>query len=129
MFFRAANPPYGTMITYYLRQSGSPVTLTVTDAAGRVVRTLSGPGAAGMHQVQWDLETDAAKAAEKQLAQGGGRGGGDRSAVTFSERQRRRRVPPGTYSVTASLAGATLTRSIVVKPETDDEVPAVATRK
>jgi photosystem II stability/assembly factor-like uncharacterized protein len=129
-FFRAPNPPYGATISYYLGQAArQPVALTIADAAGHVVRTLNGPGEAGLHQVQWDLETDAGHAAQAAQAAGGGRGGGDRSAVTFSERQRRRRVAPGTYTLTATLGGARLTRSIVVEAETEDDVPAVWPRR
>ena len=56
--------------------------MTVTDAAGKIVRTLSGPGTPGLHHVQWDLETDAAKAALAAEARRW-RTGGDRSAVTL----------------------------------------------
>ncbi|MFN2492452.1 MAG: hypothetical protein ABR501_06165, partial [Pyrinomonadaceae bacterium] len=54
MFFRAENPPYGTMITYYLKTDlGKEVSLTITDDKGKVVRTLKGPGTAGIHRVSW----------------------------------------------------------------------------
>jgi hypothetical protein len=82
------------------------------------VRTLTGPGAAGLHHVQWNLETDAAQA--QLQAAGGGRGGGDRSAVTFSERQRKRRVAPGQYTVALSGGGLSLRKTVVVKAEGDD---------
>ena len=119
LFFRAPNPPYGAAISYYLRDTsgngnGSGVRLTIADAAGKRVRTLSGPGTSGLHQVQWDLETDAAKMEPAPPAFGPGR---DRSAVTLSERQRRRRVAPGTYTVTLDAGGTPLTRPIVVKAE------------
>jgi photosystem II stability/assembly factor-like uncharacterized protein len=128
LFFRAPNPPYGATISYYLRQTvGQQVKLTITDAARRVVRSLTGPGSAGLHQVQWDLETDAAKAQAAEAT--GGRGGGDRSAVTFSERQRRRRVPPGTFTVALEINGTTLTRPAIVKAEGDDDVPRALPRK
>ena len=127
-FFRTANPPYGTSISYYLRQAaGQQIKLTITDAARNVVRTLTGPGTAGLHQVQWDLETDAAKAQAAATTEG--RGGGDRSAVTFSERQRRRRVAPGTFTVTLDVNGTTLTRSAVVKAEGNDDAPRMLPRK
>jgi photosystem II stability/assembly factor-like uncharacterized protein len=124
LFFRAPNPPYGTTITYSLRdQAAGAVKLTVTDRAGKTVRSLVGPGGAGLHQVHWDLETDAAKAPE---AAGPPR---DRSAVTFSERQRRRRVVPGTYTVTLEAGSARLTRPIVVKPEAGLALPAATKRR
>jgi hypothetical protein len=64
--------------------------------------------------VQWDLETDAAKAQAEAPAFGPGR---DRSAVTLSERQRRRRVVPATYTVTLEAGETRLTRPVVVKAE------------
>ena len=77
LFFRAANPPYGATISYYLKDAiAGDVKLAVNDTSGTVIRTLTGPGRAGLHHVQWDLETDAAKAQVQQG--GGGRGGGDR---------------------------------------------------
>ena len=91
------------------------------------MRTLSGPSTAGLHQVQWDLETDAA-ALERQSGAGGGGRGGDRSAVTFSERQRRRRVAPGSYTVTLTADQASLTRPVIVTAE-GDGVQRVLPRK
>ena len=112
LYFRAPNPPYGAVIAYSLRENAdADVKLIVRNRAGMTVRTLVGPGRAGLHQVQWDLETDAAKAAE---AAGPPR---DRSAVTLSERQRRRRVVPGTYTITLEAGATRLTRPIVVKAE------------
>jgi photosystem II stability/assembly factor-like uncharacterized protein len=118
LFFRAANPPYGATISYYLKDAiAGDVKLAVNDTSGTVVRTLTGPGRAGLHHVQWDLETDAAKPQVQQG--GGGRGGGDRSAVTLSERQRRRRVSPGEYTVALTAGTATLRKTVVVKAEPD----------
>jgi len=114
MFFRAPNPPYGATISYSLKEAaGRDVKVTITDAGGRTVRSLTGPGTAGLHHVQWDLETDAAKA---QPAPGIGPGR-DRSAVTLSERQRRRRVMPATYTATLEVGATRLTRPVVVKAE------------
>jgi hypothetical protein len=115
LFFRAPNPPYGATITYWLRaNAGRDVKLAIADASGKTVRSLTGPGTAGLHHVQWDLETDAAKAQPEPAPFGPGR---DRSAVTPSERQRRRRVAPATYSVTLDAGSTPLKRPIVVNAE------------
>ena len=45
--------------------------LTITDASGAHVRTLEGPGDAGMHEVQWNWRYDAPYEAERG---GGGSG-------------------------------------------------------
>jgi len=114
LFFRAPNPPYGATLSYLLRSApGGDAKVTITDASGKVVRSLTGPGTSGLHHVQWDLETDAAKA---QGVQGFGPGR-DRTAVTLSERQRRRRVIPGTYTATLEVGSAKLTRPVVVRAE------------
>jgi photosystem II stability/assembly factor-like uncharacterized protein len=105
LFFRAENPPYGIVVTYYLAEGvGEQTRLTISDSSGRVVRSLTGPGSAGLQQIQWDLETD--------QAQAGAPGGG-----TASESQRARRVAPGTYRITLEVAGTSLTRSVEVVAE------------
>jgi photosystem II stability/assembly factor-like uncharacterized protein len=109
LFFRAENPPYGTLFTYYLREDvPGEARFTVRDSAGTIVRSLTGRASAGVHRVQWDLETDDAKAMPPT-------GGG-----TASERQRRQRVSPGTYSVTLEVGGSTFTRSVEVRGEQPD---------
>ena len=74
---------------------------------------------------QWDLETDAAKSEPPPSAIGPGR---DRTAVTLSERQRRRRVMPGTYTVRLEAGGTTLERPIVVRAEGNDAVRGLPRR-
>jgi len=109
LFFRGENPPYGATLTYFLREGGRDrVTLAVTDATGGVAQTLEGPGSAGLHSVQWDLQTS-----NQALATGTAR------AVTRSERQRAGRVRPGTYTVTLTVGGQTLTRRLEVRAESD----------
>src|SRR5206468_4775542 len=93
------------------------VKLTIADRSGNAVRTLTAPGTTGLHVAQWNLETDAAQA---QVQSEGGRGGGDRSAVTLSERQRQRRVSPGEYAVTLTAGGTSLSRPVQVRAESDD---------
>ncbi len=54
--FRAANPAYGAWFDYWLPEAvESGVNIEVRDASGAVVRTLTGPGAAGTSRVTWDL--------------------------------------------------------------------------
>jgi hypothetical protein len=46
------NEPNGLLIYYYLnRDAASPVTVTIADAAGKVVRTLQGPQKAGVNRL------------------------------------------------------------------------------
>ena len=75
------------------RAADGPVKITITDADGDVVRTMSGPGERGLNRVNWDLRHDSPMPAGQ-----GGRGGFGRS--------RGPRVPPGLYTVTAELGDA-----------------------
>ncbi|MEO6446128.1 MAG: hypothetical protein ABIZ91_01530 [Gemmatimonadaceae bacterium] len=62
--FQAPNPPAGALITYALggpaAAGDSVVRLRVTDASGRVVRTMTGPSTPGIHRLGWDLHHDRA---------------------------------------------------------------------
>lgn len=54
--FFAPNPPAGAVVTYLLpsaRPGGVPI--TITDAAGKTIRTLRGPAQAGLNRACWDL--------------------------------------------------------------------------
>ncbi|HEY3747366.1 MAG TPA: hypothetical protein VGL17_14035, partial [Gemmatimonadaceae bacterium] len=56
-YFLAPNPPYGAELAYRVT-SGTPrdsAKIVVTDIRGDTVRTLVGPGGAGLHQAYWDL--------------------------------------------------------------------------
>ncbi|MFN8572427.1 MAG: hypothetical protein U0132_10250 [Gemmatimonadaceae bacterium] len=54
------NPPYGASIAYYLKSPAKDsVRITVSDATGKVIRTLRNPsGAAGVNRAVWDLRYD-----------------------------------------------------------------------
>jgi hypothetical protein len=97
--FVGENAPRGTFISYYLKAgSQGPVKITITDATGRVVRTLEGTGERGINRVLWNLAPDPAPGA------GGGRGGGAGAAA----------VPPGTYLVTLNVGSLALSKPVQV---------------
>jgi photosystem II stability/assembly factor-like uncharacterized protein len=115
---QGVNPPYGASMHFWLKaDSKDSVIVTVADAAGKVVRTQRVAGKAGMNRMWWDLNTDKTHApmlrtvnpyspdvrypAEGKAAPGLGR---------FDAL-----VPPGTYTVTVSAAGATVSQRIVVR--------------
>ena len=52
-----SNPPYGASISYYLKEGtpGSKAEITILDDAGQAIIILSGPAAAGINRVWWDL--------------------------------------------------------------------------
>ena len=54
--FFAPNPPFGAVLTYYLPKiTGGAVQISISDAAGRTLRTLRGPALAGLNRTCWDL--------------------------------------------------------------------------
>ncbi|MFL5343138.1 MAG: Type 1 glutamine amidotransferase-like domain-containing protein, partial [Gemmataceae bacterium] len=61
--FKAPNPPLGATVYCYLRSApDQPATLTVTDAAGKLVATLPPIREAGMHRAVWNLRGDGTNA-------------------------------------------------------------------
>jgi hypothetical protein len=92
--FVAENPPNGALFYYHLKSAASePVTFTISDAGGRVIRTFQQAGArAGVNRAVWDLRHDGPAGAGE--GGGGGRGGG---AAPWAV--------PGQYSVTMRAAG------------------------
>jgi photosystem II stability/assembly factor-like uncharacterized protein len=81
--FRGKNPTFGAPISYYLKGEvpAANVSLRIRDAAGNVVRTLSGNDLrdatkAGVNRVHWDLRYQPLPAQPGQGGPGGGGGGG-----------------------------------------------------
>jgi hypothetical protein len=75
---------------------GKPVTVQITDAAGKPIRTLTGGSEAGFGAVSWDLKTDTPKARK-----------GEETREAF--------VKPGTYNVTLRQGPAKAETKIVIK--------------
>ncbi|MEO6445087.1 MAG: sialidase [Gemmatimonadaceae bacterium] len=51
------NPPYGALLSYYLKSPAKSVSLTVSDKTGTVVRELKDlPSEAGVNRAAWDLK-------------------------------------------------------------------------
>jgi photosystem II stability/assembly factor-like uncharacterized protein len=109
MFFRAENPPFGTVITYYIRDKvAGEVTLTITDDKGKIVRALVGPGGAGIHRVNWDL-----KRQEKITDAEADRVG----VTTISEREALDWVSPGNYTVALRIGALVVRNTVTVRKE------------
>ena len=59
-----ANPPYGADIVYRLGAAApGPVRLVVSNAAGDTLANLNGPGAPGVHHVNWNFQQAARRVA------------------------------------------------------------------
>ena len=135
--FIAANPPYGVVIDYYLKnklEGRNPVKITVTDKAGNKIRELNGPGEPGINRVNWDLRYDApvqtppanpaasagqpGENAEPEAAGGGGRGGGGGGGGPFGfGGNRGPLVDPGEYNVAVAAAGKNETKTVAVEED------------
>jgi photosystem II stability/assembly factor-like uncharacterized protein len=125
LFFRADNPPYGTTIYYSLRDTvPGGVLINISNPKNKVIRRIQGPGTTGLHAIQWDLETDAAKAAKPAVDPATGD-----PLETLSEQQAKRRVEPGKYLVTLYVGAGIFTRTLEVKPESASGVKWVLPRK
>jgi len=101
--FIGENAPRGASINYYLKSKASgDVKITVSDVNGRVIRTLDGPGAAGINRVLWNL----APAPPAGAQPGGFGGGGGRGGFGAAE--------PGTYVVTLEVGGKKYSKPLEV---------------
>ena len=104
--FVGENAPRGATISYYLKSAASgDVKVSITDATGRVIRTLDGGKRAGINRVTWNLQPQP----QPQQGQGGGGGGGGGGG-----RGGGGALGPGTYIVTLEVGGRKLTKPLEV---------------
>ncbi len=114
------NPEYGASISYWLKApAASPPTLTISDATGRVVRTLRGPTQHGINRVQWNLEDEASSEVRlltspmyaPHIAVGPeGRTAQGVSRLSILQ-------PPGTYTVKLTVGGVEESRPLEVRKD------------
>lgn len=86
-YWLGENPPTDAVIQLFFKKAASNVSLKITDAAGRAVRTLDVPSETaqpGIQTVCWDQRVDPVPAAGgnagQQFGRGGNRGGGGGNA-------------------------------------------------
>jgi hypothetical protein len=97
--FVGENAPAGASINYHLAAQGGPVTIQIADASGNPVFNGQGPGNAGINRFQWNFTRNAGGGRGGAAAGGGGAGGA---------------VEPGTYRVTVSSGGRSMTKPVIV---------------
>jgi len=102
--FVGENAPRGASIDYYLKSAASgDVKIAIADATGKVIRNLEGTKHAGINRVLWNLAPNPPPNAQPGgFGGGGGRGGQPQP------------VAPGTYVVTLTAGGKTLTTPVTV---------------
>ena len=104
--FRAPSRTPGAYINYYLKAAEKEdVAIAVSDASGRIVRELKGPGAAGFHRVAWDLRAEPNGAPSTGLA----------GAIVLTNLGPF--VLPGEYRVRISAGGRILEKTVSVSPD------------
>jgi len=95
--FIGPNPPFGAILTYYVKgDQKEPAGITIRDAAGAVVRNLEGKADPGLNRVVWDLR---------------------RAAPTVLTNQRGPLVVPGSYTATVSVGRQESKATITVVPD------------
>lgn len=121
------NPPYGAPLNFWLKKpqgaadstKHDSVTITVSDAAGAVVRTIKAPALTGINRTWWNLRYDQTKQAKIRVSpeyspwvgvplEGKNAPGVGRDALL---------APPGTYTVKLTARGATQSQPLVVKKD------------
>jgi len=102
--FLGKNPPAGAPITYRLKADAKELKLVVKDAAGQLVRELSGDAtkdarAAGLNTLVWDLRVPPLPPTRGPQPAAGGGGGG------FGGGTNGPIVLPGSYSLSLNVEG------------------------
>ena len=96
----APNPAFGAAFDYYLRDGASDeVRVTIADAHGTPIRTVTGTSRAGLNRATWDLRLEPpVPDGPRDAPAVGGFGGAPQGPL----------VLPGVYTVTVSAAGRLL---------------------
>ena len=114
------DPRYGASINYWLKAPAAQAPrITITDAAGKVVRTLVGSNVAGINRVTWDLRDEPSMAVTLRtspmyapyIAVGPeGRTAPGTAQVSVL-------MPPGTYTVKLSVGGQEWSKPLEVRKD------------
>jgi photosystem II stability/assembly factor-like uncharacterized protein len=109
--FMAKNPAFGAYFNYYVKEfTGESVSLTVTNAAGATVRSLSGANAPGFQRVVWDLQGETRERIDRPEWA---------NQPAF--------VPAGTYTVKLTMGKTSIERKVEVKHADGASDPDLAT--
>ncbi|MGE0443551.1 MAG: sialidase, partial [Gemmatimonadales bacterium] len=114
------NPASGALLTFWLAaEPADSVTLTVSDAAGAVVRSLKVKGRAGLNRTNWDLRSDDSRKITMRTA--------PLYAPEFTTAAAGRPSPsinpvallaaPGRYTVTLTAAGTSMSQPLEVRKD------------
>jgi photosystem II stability/assembly factor-like uncharacterized protein len=107
--FAGPNPPYGALITYYLKakpDEKTTVKLSVLDAGGKLVREIKqAPREAGLNRLNWDLRYEGPRIRREPPPE----------EEAFSGGPRGPQVLPGTYTVRLTVGDKSLEKRVEVR--------------
>lgn len=111
--FSGENPPFGVVVTYWLKAGAPDARLVVTNGRGEEVRVLDVPAAGGLHRVTWDLRHRPPPFAEEDDEEGE-----ESPTLPHPVTPRGPFVAPGDYTLTLEAAGRQARRSVTVRGDT-----------
>ena len=114
MVFRGENPPNGAIVDYWLGAANAQVALTVHDASGTLVQTLTPARARGVNRVVWNLR-------DAELPVRGGFG--DDDDAPRGGNLAGPYVVPGIYTVRLVAGGTTLEQKVEVRDDPRLDAP------
>ncbi len=103
--YAGENPPFGAILTYYLKDSTLAAHIRISNERGDVVRTQDVPASAGIHRVTWDLRHEPPPSTTQQPV----------SSLPHPITPAGPFVSPGTYTVTLDAGGAQATQNAAVR--------------
>jgi hypothetical protein len=114
--FAAKNPPYGAIISYYLKsQPAEKLKIAVEDQAGKLIRAIEGGSTPGYHRVNWDLRyPPAVEPTSEQLAR---MAGSPQFVSGFSFPPRGPMVEPGQYLVRITAGKHEAAKAVIVEED------------
>lgn len=110
--YTGPNPPYGALITYYLKAEPGKddlLKMEIIDSAGKVIRSIDKlPRKAGLNRVSWDLRIDGPKPRIERPERPG-------AEEEFTGPPRGPQAPPGVYTVRLTAGARTLDKRVEVR--------------
>jgi photosystem II stability/assembly factor-like uncharacterized protein len=123
--FHGANPQYGALLTYYLKEkldSSAAMKLEILDASGSVVREIKRPPRnAGLNRVAWDLTHDPARPRRETT--------GGPSVDDFFGGPRGPQALPGRYTARLTTPNGSAEVPVEVRLDPALEIPLTALRE
>ena len=110
MVFRGENPAAGGIIDYWLGATPSELSVTIQNAAGKVINTVTPTKQHGVNRIVWNLR-------HADVAAGGAAVAVDDEGAPIGGRMAGPFVAPGTYTVRLRVDGQTFDKPIVVRED------------